>query len=421
MIGLCDCNNFFVSCERVFDPSLEGRCVLVLSNNDGCVIARSNESKALGVKMGQPVYQIKSLIAEHNIALLSSNLQLYGDMSARVMATIRKDRPSMEVYSIDEAFVDFSDFEIEQLQSVGRQMVKRVLRDVGIPISIGIAPTKTLAKIASKLCKTYPKLEGCCVMHKAQDIKKVLSTLPIEEVWGIGRRYTKILHGYSIKTAAAFASLNEDWVKTQMNISVMRTHKELNSVPCIDFEHRVADKQSIMVSRSFTSEISELEALREPISTFCSQAAEKLRRQNSVAAQLMLFIRTNHHREDKAQHYDSQMVRFISPTDSTLVMIKGAMNALNQIYRKGYGYKKVGVVLHSIMPNSGVQNSLFDNMEQKSKHKELMKTIDGINATFGKASIKIASNAPKESSHSSKEHLSPNYTTQWSDILRVKV
>ncbi len=421
MVGLCDCNNFYASCERVFNPSLEGRPLLVLSNNDGCVIARSNESKALGIKMGQPVYQIKHLIEQQNIAVYSSNFQLYGDMSNRVMETLRQLTPSIEIYSIDEAFIDFSNIEINNLQEIGRSIVRKVRRNVGIPVSIGIAPTKTLAKVASKLCKQYPKLEGCCVMYRKTDIEKVLSTFPIGDVWGIGRRYSKMLESYGIRTAGQFSKLNEEWIRAQMSIVGLRTHKELNGIKCIDFETRVHDKQSIMVSRSFSTELTDIESLREAISTFCSIAAEKLRKQSSVAAQLQVFIRTNSHREDKPQHYDSRVVNFDTSTDSTLEIVRAATAQLRHIYQKGFGYKKAGVILQAITPNSGIQSSIFDDKEQMVKHKELMKSVDLINEQFGKATVKVASSASKENPHSSKEHLSPRYTTIWDDILKIKI
>lgn len=242
MLALCDCNNFFASCERVFNPSLNGKPVVVLSNNDGCIIARSEEAKAVGIKMGQPLYQAQELIKAHGVAVFSSNYNLYGDMSHRVMQTLKQYAPSIEIYSIDEAFLDFDGLPVETLQERGQEIARIVRRNTGIPVSIGIAPTKTLAKVASKLCKKYPKLKGACLMHRPEDITKVLSKFPIGDVWGIGRRYSKMLKGYGIETAEQFRQMQPEWVRTKMSIVGLRTWKELHGEPCIEFEHAVPDK-----------------------------------------------------------------------------------------------------------------------------------------------------------------------------------
>ncbi len=419
MYGLCDCNNFFVSCERVFNPSLNGRPVVVLSNNDGCVVSRSNEAKAIGIKMGQPLYQIHDLVKRHNVAVHSSNYQLYGDMSQRVMDTLKAHIPHIEIYSIDEAFLDLEEYPIENLQKFGYTLSHTIKRNTGIPVSIGISHTKTLAKIASKLCKNYPKLQGICLMHRDEDISKVLSRYPVEEIWGIGRRHSKQLHTLGIKTAAQLCSKPEIWIRNRLSITGVRTWRELHGTPSIEFSHKIADKQTITVSRSFAKELYEFEDIHQTISTFATLAAEKLRRQHSVTGELQAFILTNRHRDDQPQHREGKLYKFPTPTNSTLEIVKAATILLKDIYRKGYGYKKSGVTLSDITPDNVVQSSIFDTID-RPKHKLLMETIDNINATIGRESVKLVSQG-NISQHINHQHLSPQYTTEWKDILVVKV
>ncbi len=419
MIGLCDCNNFFVSCERVFNPSLNGRPVVVLSSNDGCVIARSNEAKALGIKMGQPLFQVRAIIESNNVAIHSTNFPLYGDMSRRVMQTLRLAIPAIEVYSIDEAFLDLSGIDSAELKLYGERLAQRVRRNTGIPVSIGIAPTKTLAKIASKLCKSYPKLNGACHLHRPADIEKVLSCYPIEDVWGVGRQSSKILRAYNIDTALKFSQAPRDWVKSKMGISGLRTWLELNGESSILFENRPSDKQSIMVSRSFARDISNFDQLNAALAGFISSAAEKLRHQNGVAGQMQLFMLTNRHRKDLPQDNASEIIVFDTPTQSTIEMASKASKVLHRLFRQGYGYKKVGVILYDIRPATEVQTSLFDPIDQ-SKHKELMVKVDQINNQFGKNSVRLATQNSNKAQASS-QYLSPQYTTKWDDILKIKV
>ena len=419
MFGLCDCNNFFVSCERVFDPSLEGHPVVVLSNNDGCIISRSNEAKALGIKMGQPLYQVRDFIKQHNVTVRSSNYQLYGDMSQRVMTTLKQHIPAIEIYSIDEAFLLLEGYPIERLKQVGEDVARIVKRNTGIPVSIGISSTKTLAKIASKLCKKYPKLNNACLMHRTEDISKVLEKFPIEDVWGIGRRQARMFHDCHISTAAQFCDLPEEWVDNRMNITGKHTWLELKGTPCIEFSHETADRQSIMVSRSFSKEIHSIDELHDTITTFAGIAAEKLRKQKSVAQEMQVFILTNRHRDDHPQHSECEQILFPTATDSTLEIVKAATAALKRIYRPGYGYKKSGVRLSRITPATAVQASLFDEVD-RPKHKALMQAMDRINAEMGRESVRLVSQGTV-TDHTNREHLSPQYTTRWEDILVVRV
>ncbi len=419
MIGLCDCNNFYVSCERLFNPALEGLPVLVMSGNDGCVIARSNETKVLGIKMGQPMFQIKELIKRHNVKILSCNLQLYGDISERVMTTLKSFVPSIEIYSIDEAFLDLSGMEVAALEHFGRDLSRVVRRNTGIPVSIGMAPTKTLAKVASKLCKSYPKLEGACLMYRDEDIAKVLSKLAVTDIWGIGRRSGAMLATYNIRTAEQFREAPELWIKGKMGVVGLRTWRELHGYSCIDMDSSPVERQSIMVSRSFNRDITDLDSLHSSVATFATRAAEKLRRQNSVAGQIQVFIATNRHREDLMQHSEGKLISFMTPTDSTIEIAKAASTLLNELYRVGYGYKKAGVVLYDICDNVGVQSSMFDSVD-RPKHRALMQTLDRLNSHMGRSTVKLGSQGDGAPAINC-EHRSPLYTTSWSDILKIKV
>ncbi len=419
MIGLCDCNNFYVSCERLFNPALERRPVLVMSGNDGCVIARSNETKALGIKMGQPMFQIKEIIRRHDVQILSCNLQLYGDISERVMTTLKSYVPSIEIYSIDEAFLDLSGIELDKLEPFGRELSRIVRRNTGIPVSIGIAPTKTLAKVASKLCKSYPKLKGSCLMYRDEDVAKVLSKSPVTDIWGIGRRSGAMLATYNIKTAEQFRNAPEGWIKGQMGVTGLRTWRELHGESCIDIDSSPVERQSIMVSRSFNRDITDMESLHNSVATFATRAAEKLRRQSSVAGQIQVFIATNRHRSDLPQHSEGRLITFMTPTDSTIEIAKAASTLISELYRAGYGYKKAGVVLYDISDNVGVQTSMFDSVD-RTKHKSLMETLDRLNSQMGRSTVKLGSQGEGAPSINC-EHRSPLYTTSWSDILKIKV
>jgi len=419
MIGLCDCNNFFVSCERVFNPAMNGKPVVVLSNNDGCIVSRSEEAKKIGIKMGQPLYQAKELVEKHNVAVFSSNYHLYGDLSQRVMDTLKTFSPSVEIYSIDEAFINFHKFDLEELKEYGKHIAKTVKKNVGIPVSLGIAPTKTLAKVASKLCKKYPKLEGSCLMYRPEDITKVLKSFPIEDIWGIGYRYSKMLKNNNIHTAEQFRQLSPEWVRAKMSVVGLRTWKELHGEPCIPFGYTIPDKQSICVSRSFAKELTTIEPLTEALATFVSMAAEKLRKQNSLTRQMQIFIYTNRHRKEKAQHFEGKLITLPTATNSTIEMVTFATKALKEIYKKDYGYKKAGVILYDISPDTGTQNILFDTINRE-KHATLMQTIDFVNTEHGKNTISLGVQG-KSRIPANQEKISPRYTTHWNEIMVVKV
>ena len=416
--GLCDCNNFYASCERVFNPSLVGRPVVVLSNNDGCVIARSNEAKKLGIKMGDPYFQLRELIAGNDVSVFSSNFVLYGDMSARVMSLLRKFVPATEVYSIDEAFLDFSGVEPQRLRALGLEIARTVRRHTGIPVSIGIAPTKTLAKIASKLCKQYPKLAGCCFMHRPQDIEKVLRRYPIGDVWGVGRRYEKMLLGMGVQTAWDFTQLPPEWVRKRMSVVGLRMWKELRGEPCIGFEQMPAAKKQIATTRSFDHDLYDLEPIHQRIAQYAASCAEKLRAQGSLCGEIVVFILTNRHKENLPQYYESRLVKLSVPTDSTLELTTTAVGMLRQIFIPGYAYKRAGVILSDIRSKTGTQRDLFDTADRE-KHDRLMAAVDALNSAYGRHKIVTAAEG-FEPFKMNREHLSQRFTTDWDHIIRVK-
>lgn len=417
MYGLADCNNFYASCERVFDPSLAERPVVVLSNNDGCVIARSNEAKRLGIKMGDPYFQIRDLARRNRVAVFSANFALYGDMSHRVMSLLRRYAPT-EVYSIDESFLNFSGMEGIDFDAQGHEIARTVRRYTGIPISLGIAPTKTLAKIASKLCKQYPKLGGCCFMHRPQDIEKVLRRFPIGEVWGVGRRYEKLLTTHGIATAWDFTQLPPQWVQAKMSIVGLRMWKELRGEACIGFEEAPADKKRIATTRTFAHDTADPEEVHRCVAQYAAVCAEKLRHQHSLCGEITVFILTNRYRESAPQHYESRLRKLSVPTDSTLELTQHAAQLLRSIFRTGAAYKRAGVILSDLRPKTGVQTDLFDPTD-RLRHDRLMQVMDRMNGMYGRYKIVTAA-AGTEFFTMNRNHLSQPYTTDWEHITRVK-
>lgn len=420
MFALADCNNFFASCERVFRPDLQGKPVIVLSNNDGCAVARSNEAKALGIKMGDPFFKIRHIVERHNVAVFSGNMALYGDMSQRVRWVLEEFAPAVEVYSIDEAFLDLRGMQGVDFNEYAKRISAECWRQTSIPVSVGVAPSKTLAKIASKLCKQYPKLRGGCYMHRPQDIEKVLRKFPVEDVWGIGRRTSAKLHAMGVKTAWDFVQLPEHAVSRMFGVVGLRTWRELHGQPCIEFEDSFEAKQSICVSRSFASEISDVEELSEQIANFASSMAEKLRQQRSVVSEMAVFAYTNRFKEDQPQTYGNALVHFDPPTNDQRTIVARAVAAAHEAYRCGYGYKKAGVVATRITQESDVVHSLFEDTEAVEREHRITTALDAINGTYGRGTVKLAAQG---SGHikSSSEKQSPHYTTRWDDIPTVTV
>lgn len=419
MIALVDCNNFYASCERAFNPNWNNRPVVVLSNNDGCVIARSNEAKALGIKMGVPAYQIKNEIERYGIGVFSSNYTLYGDMSNRVMTMLSSYSPNIEVYSIDECFLDFSGFERYDLKEYGEEIVRTVSKGTGIPVSMGIAPTKTLAKVANKFAKKYKGYKGVCIIDTEEKRIEALKRTEIGDVWGIGHRYTKRLALYGVSTAYDFAQMPKAWVRQQMTVVGERTWKELNGEPCIDLELVTPNKKQICTSRAFGEAISEIEGLEEAVSSYASICAGKLRKQRSCAQVLMVFIHTNNFREDLPQYFQNCVVKLPVPTNNTPEIVHYALIALRNIYRKGYFFKKAGVIIIDIVPDSAIQQNMFDNVDRE-RQKKLMKVVDRLNSGFNRNNLTLAVQGGRRKWKLKQELLSPCYTTRLSDIINIK-
>jgi len=419
MYALADCNNFFVSCERLFRPDLNGKPVIVLSNNDGCAVARSNEAKALGIKMGDPLFKIMHIVKRENVTVFSSNYALYADISNRIRSTLREFSENIEVYSIDEAFIDLRDTRETDLGALAREISKRCMKNVGIPVSVGVSPTRTLAKIASKLCKQYPKLQGGCYMYRPQDIEKVLRKFPIDDVWGIGRRSCKKLHMIGIETAWDYCSLNESEVAYHFALPGKRTWMELRGFPCIDISQTLDSKQSITHSRSFAKEISDKADLKEQIANFAAKVAEKLRGQKSLCREMMIYAVTNRFKDNEPQSAISTLVQFPDPTDSGRIIVSAACSALDTIFRKGYAFKKAGVCATKIEDGHVRQQSLFATFDS-NKEGKLMKAIDLINSREGENTVRMAIQGECKAPSLSK-YRSPNYTTRWSEIPSVTI
>ncbi|MBR6720627.1 MAG: Y-family DNA polymerase [Alistipes sp.] len=420
MFALADCNNFYASCERVFRPDLQGKPIIVLSSNDGCAVARSNEAKALGIKMGAPLFKIRDIVERHNVAVFSGNMALYGDMSQRVRWVLEEYAPSVEAYSIDECFLDLRGMPKIDFDAYAKKISSECWRQTSIPVSVGIAPTKTLAKIASKLCKHYPKLRGGCYMHRPEDIEKVLKRFPIEDVWGIGRRSVPKLKERGITTAYDFTQLTENIVHALMGITGVRTWKELQGTPCIEFEDGFEARHSICVSRSFSSEIYDTRELQEQVANFASTVAEKLRKQRSVAAEMVVFAYTNRFKENTPQTYANALVTFTTPTANQRQIVAEAVHTTQRIFKSGYGYKKAGVIATKIIAEGEVMHSLFESTTAIERERRITSALDSINATFGRGAVKLAVQGSGKIKTAS-DNQSPHYTTRWSDIPKVSV
>ena len=420
MFALADCNNFFASCERVFRPDLQGKPIIVLSNNDGCAVARSNEAKALGIKMGAPFFKIKHIVEKNDVAVFSGNMALYGDMSQRVRWVLEDFAPAVEIYSIDEAFLDLRGMDNIDFDAYAKQISSECWRLTSIPVSVGIAPTKTLAKIASKLCKQYPKLKGGCYMHRPLDIEKVLRKFPIEDVWGIGRKSCAKLLSMGVKTAWDYTQLPEYAVRKMLALPGVRTWRELRGEPCIEFEDGFEAKQSICVSRSFSKEITNVEDLCEQIANFASSMAEKLRQQRSVACEMAVFAYTNRFKDNEPQTYGNSLVHFEQPANDQRIIVSSAVSATRELYRRGYAYKKAGVVATHIMQESDVVHSLFEDSQATEREHRISSALDAINGTFGRGTVKLAAQGSGRIK-SASEKQSPHYTTLWDDLPKVSV
>ena len=418
MFALVDCNNFYVSCERVFNPSLQGKPVAILSNNDGCVIARSDEVKALELPMGAPAFKYKSFFKQHKVEVFSSNYPLYGDMSSRVMRILEQFTPEVEVYSIDEAFLQFKGFDNYDLEAYGQAIRNRILKWTGIPTCVGIAPTKALSKVANKIARKFPKeTAGVYVIDTEQKRLKALKWTPIEKVWGIGYSLRKRLVEKQCKTAYDFIQLPDLWVRKSFSITQWKLKKDLEGVPKIEME-QIKNKRAIATTRSFETTLTELADLKERISTFASSCAEKLRRQNSSCHVLVVFLRSNRFKTQSPQYRVSRMVSIPFPTNSSLVLSSSAVKAITSIYKKGIHYKKAGVILTGIVPTYNRQMQLFDH--EDARHQPLMSAMDRINKKYAAPKLKLANQDLARTWKMRQAHLSPQYTTNLNDIITVQ-
>ena len=420
MYALADCNNFFASCERAFRPDLNGRPVIVLSNNDGCAVARSNEAKALGIKMGDPYFKIRGIVEKYGVAVFSSNFALYGDMSRRVQEVLRTFSPAVEQYSIDEAFLDLNGMTGVDFDAYAKEISRTCRKLTAIPVSVGIAPTKTLAKIASKLCKQYPKLQGGCYMHKPQDIEKVLRRFPVQDVWGIGRRSFKKLEQMQVQTAWDYAQLPQTTVRRLFALPGFRTWQELRGIPSVEFEDMIEPRQSICVSRSFAHEIKTLPELAEQVANFAGSAVAKLRAQGSLALEMAVFAMTNRFKEDVPQTSAGICVTFPDATADHRTFIHAAVDACRRLWRPQYAYKKAGVVITKLIQTSDYTPSLFEDKAASSREARVSGAIDSINRTWGPGSILLGVQGDGRI-RMAREHQSPHYTTLWEDIPGVTV
>lgn len=418
-IALVDCNNFYVSCERMFNPKLEGVPVVVLSNNDGCAVARSNEVKALGIKMGEPWFKMKDIAKQHGIIALSSNYSLYGDLSARVMSVLSEFSPQQEIYSIDECFLDLGGFDPTTLMEYGQKIRQAVKLNVGIPVCVGIADTKTLAKLANHCAKKgLAGSEGVCdfgSLSKKQR-SELFARISVSEVWGVGRRITEGLATMNINTVKDLCRADPEYLRQRFSIVLVRTVNELNGIPCIELEDAGAPRQQIMVSRSFGAPVSALDDLSESVAFFTTRAAEKLRRDGSVAASLCVFIRTNPFKENEEQYSRSVVVPLTQATDDTTKLVKAALCALKSIYKPALRYMKSGVLLMGLHVKGAAQRTLFDDPAEQSRSDKMMYVMDSINRKMGKDSVTVGATGTKQRWAMRREQKSPSYTTDWGEL-----
>lgn len=416
LLALLDCNNFYVSCERAFNPALENRPVLVLSNNDGCCVARSNEVKALGIKMGAPYFQIEPLVRKHQIQVFSSNYSLYGSVSQRVMTLLGELAPACEVYSIDEAFLDLKLADGGSLK-LAQHIRKTVLKWTRIPVCLGLGPSKTLAKVANRVAKKHPEYGGVFDLS-AIDPEPILAHLDVQDVWGVGYRYARALREKGITTAWDLRNAPQGWIKQRFGVTLVRTVLELQGISCLPLDLCPAPKKGITCSRSFGRPVVALSELQEAVATYTTRAAEKLRREGVIAPVLSVFITTSRFR-DGPSYSNSATLTLPVATDDTAELIHHALRGVESIYRSGYLYIKAGVILINLVPATLIQPNFFDTRDRE-RYRLLMKTMDGINARFGSGSIQFAAAGLAKPWAMRSARRSLRFTTRWSEIPVVK-
>ncbi len=413
-LALVDCNNFYVSCERLFRPDLTTTPVVVLSNNDGCVVSRSNEAKAIGVRMGQPWFECKALAEEHGILALSSNYALYADLSNRVMNVLSTFSPRTEVYSIDECFVDLTG--IPKLRDVSYQMREHVMQWTGIPVCVGIGPTKTLAKLSNFVAKRHPRSKGVFNYNDLTEAQqtKLLSQITVDEVWGVGRKLTKRLGEHGIHTVQDLRLAHTPTLRAEFGVVIEKTQRELQGIACIDLQEVFPNKQQIISSRSFGSMVQDLDVLKDAMSTFVANACAKLRAQNSHASVIQVFLQTNRFRKDLPQYMPSLAIPLPTPTNDSLAVNMWACHLIDLMFKPEYQYKKAGVVLSEISPTSHIQGDLL--ALETENNSRLMIAIDQLNTRFGRGAVKISTQGAHKGWQMKQERKSPCYTTAWSEL-----
>jgi DNA polymerase V len=437
VFALVDCNSFYVSCERVFDPSLKNKPVVVLSNNDGCAISRSQEAKDIGIAMGAPIFKCEGLVKKHDVKVFSANFVLYGDMSARVMSALSSFTPHLEIYSIDEAFLSLEGFEKYVFSNAkaseksrrslgeggywdyGRKIRSTVKERTGIPVSVGIAPTKTLAKAANHISKDNPKMDGVFCFIDEKDIDHWLEKTPVREIWGIGAEKASFLGRHGIYNALQLKQAPDEWIKKHLTVVTLRTAQELRGEPCLSFDEIQPNKKAIVTSRTFGYEVSGLGEMEEAVSAYVSKAAEKLRSQNSVSGYLQVFIETN---PFKGSYYrNSASIDVTPPTAYTPQLVGTAKMLLSKIYKDGYRYKSCGVMLTNFSDENLVQQDLFKAVYTESPDQRLMKVMDGYNRSANGGQLFFAAEGAGKPWFMKQSHKSKRYTTRWDELLEIKI
>lgn len=416
-IALVDCNNFYASCERVFQPALRGQPVVVLSNNDGCVIARSNEAKALGIGMGDPWHLKKAQFEKSGVIVRSSNYTLYGDMSGRVMRTLAGFTPDMEMYSIDEAFLSFAGFE-SRLEPHARSLRETVQQWTGIPVSVGIAPTKLLAKVANRVAKKTPATGGVLSLMETSAQLAALGQLGLTDLWGVAKRLAARLEEIGINTPTALRAADPRFVRERLGVIGERMVLELRGIPCLRLEHVMPDRKSIVASRSFGRPVESRQELEEAVATYAARAAEKMRRQNLATANLLVFVQTNRFKPSERQYAGQHTVQLPVASADTGRLLAAARWAVGKIWRQGYRYKKAGVMLLDPVPSRNVQCGLFHATDD-AKSKARMAALDALNARFGRGTVSYATSGTKRAWTLRSDFVSSRYTTNWDELLRV--
>lgn len=419
MYALVDCNNFYCSCERLSKPFLEGKPVVVLSNNDGCVIARSDEAKALGIEMGTPEFMVRENLTAHQVAIYSSNYTLYGDISSRVMKTLESFVPRIEIYSIDEAFLDLHHLPYHHLLQLGVQIRHTVKQHIGMPVSIGIAATKTLAKMANRYAKKHCRHTGVHYAASKGEVENLLAATATGDIWGIGKQYAALLLQHGFRTAFDVSNAPEQWMKQNMTVVGQRLWNELNGIPAIAWEVEPPKKKNICTSRSFGKLLTDEKIIKEALCDYTANVAKKLRQQNSCAKELYVFVQTNVHRTQDKQYYRAIKVRLEVASNNSCELIKYALQGFKIIYRAGYNYMKCGVIANDLVPENEVQKSLFQHNDT-TKSKQLMAVLDSVNRGAGKEILKTAVQGTKKEYSFKAEYLSAKFTTNINEVIKVK-